>query len=44
MPLYRELIKTPEGKARALAIYRKARPSYHPIAVDSVDKLLGIQP
>ena len=40
MPLYRELIKTPEGKARALAIYARARPFYHPIAVESVDKLL----
>ena len=41
MPLYAELAKTPEGKARALAIYKKARPFYHPISVDSVDKLLG---
>src|SRR5262249_51210591 len=30
-PLYEELAKTPEGKARALAIYRRARPTYHPI-------------
>ena len=42
MPLYRELIKTPEGAAKARAIYAKARPFYHPIAVDSVDKLLGV--
>ena len=41
MPIYRELIKTPEGRARATAIYAKARPFYHPIAVDSVDALLG---
>ncbi len=41
MPLYTELAKTPAGKARAKAIYKKARGSYHPIAVDSVDKLLG---
>jgi len=41
MPLYRELIRTPEGKARALAIYTRARPFYHPIAVESVDKLLN---
>jgi leukotriene A-4 hydrolase/aminopeptidase len=40
-PLYEELVKTPEGKARALAIYRKARPSYHPIAVTTVDKIVG---
>jgi leukotriene-A4 hydrolase len=41
VPLYTELAKTPEGKARARAIYAKARPSYHPIAVESIDKLLG---
>lgn len=40
MPIYRELIKTPDGLARARAIYAKARPFYHPIAVESVDKLL----
>jgi leukotriene-A4 hydrolase len=44
MPLYRELIKTPEGTAKAKAIYAKARPFYHPIAVESVDKLLGVKP
>jgi hypothetical protein len=41
MPLYRELIKTPEGKARAQAIFARARPFYHPIAAESVDKLVG---
>jgi leukotriene-A4 hydrolase len=40
-PLYEALVKTPEGKARALAIYRKARPTYHPIAVAMVDKIVG---
>jgi leukotriene A-4 hydrolase/aminopeptidase len=39
-PLYEELAKTPEGKERALAIYRRARPTYHPIAVTSVDEVL----
>ena len=38
MPLYKELLKTPEGTARAKAIYAKARPFYHPIAAESVDK------
>lgn len=42
MPLYAELIKTPEGAARAKAIYSKARSFYHPIAVESVDKLLAL--
>ncbi len=41
MPLYRELMKTPGGAERARAIYTRARPTYHPIAVESVDKLLG---
>jgi hypothetical protein len=40
-PLYETLVKTPEGKTRALAIYRKARPTYHPIAVTTVDKIVG---
>ena len=40
MPLYRELARTPEGAARARAIYAKARPTYHPIAAESVDRLL----
>jgi len=40
-PLYTELAKTPEGKERALAIYAEARPLYHQIAVDGIDKILG---
>jgi leukotriene-A4 hydrolase len=39
-PLYTEMAKTPEGRARAAAIYKKARPGYHPIAVTTVDALL----
>lgn len=40
MPLYSELLKTPEGAAKARAIFAKARPFYHPISADSVAKLL----
>jgi hypothetical protein len=40
-PLYAELVKTPQGKERALRIYRKARPTYHPIAVATVDAVVG---
>ena len=40
-PLYEELWKTPEGQARARAIYRKARPGYHPIGRDTVDRIVG---
>jgi leukotriene-A4 hydrolase len=39
-PLYEELVKTPAGKERALKIYAKARPGYHPIAQTSVDKIV----
>jgi leukotriene A-4 hydrolase/aminopeptidase len=39
-PLYEELIKTPEGKQRAIQIYEKARPTYHPIAVTTIDNIL----
>lgn len=39
-PLFEELAKTPEGKERALEIYRKARSGYHPITQSSVDAVL----
>jgi leukotriene-A4 hydrolase len=39
-PLYEELAKTPEGRERALAIYKRARPTYHPIAVTTIDEVL----
>lgn len=41
MPLYAELVKTEGGRAKARAIYAKARSFYHPIARESVDKLLA---
>ena len=40
-PLYEELVRTPEGRARARAIYARARPGYHPIAVDTMDRIVG---
>ena len=39
-PIYTELMKTPEGQARARSIYSKARPGYHPIAQATVDSIL----
>lgn len=39
-PLYAELAKTEGGRRRALSIYRKARPGYHPIAVATIDEIL----
>lgn len=41
MPLYNALAATPNGKERARAIYAQARPRYHPVTIESVDKLLG---
>ena len=40
LPLYRALLATPEGRKRADAIYAKARQTYHPITVDSIDRLM----
>ena len=39
-PLYADLAATPEGKARALAIYRRARPTYHSVATNTIDRTL----
>ena len=39
-PLYSELVKTEAGRLRAMTIYRKARPGYHPIAVATLDEIL----
>ncbi|MFN3918134.1 MAG: M1 family metallopeptidase [Flavobacteriales bacterium] len=43
MPLYTALTKTEEGKAKAVKIYEKARPNYHYVSSNSIDKLLGIE-
>ena len=40
MPLYEELVKTDGGRQRASTIYAKARPLYHSLAADSLDRLL----
>ena len=40
-PLYEELAKTPAGKEQALKIYKQARPTYHPVSVETVDAILG---
>jgi aminopeptidase N len=39
-PLYEELMKTPAGAARARAIYARARPNYHLIAVATLDGIV----
>lgn len=40
VPLYKELVKTTEGKKNAIAIYSQARPTYHPISVTTIDNIL----
>jgi len=40
-PLYEELAKTPDGLARAKAIYGKARAGYHSVSRAAVDPIVG---
>jgi aminopeptidase N len=39
-PLYAELLKTPEGTARARAIFERARRGYHPITASTIAGML----
>lgn len=39
-PLYEELVKTPEGKARAQKIFERARPKYHPITTQAIEQIV----
>ncbi|HET6783659.1 MAG TPA: M1 family metallopeptidase, partial [Pseudoxanthomonas sp.] len=41
MPIYEELVKTPEGLVFAKQVFAKARPGYHPITTGSVEALLA---
>ncbi|HVT02375.1 MAG TPA: M1 family metallopeptidase [Thermoanaerobaculia bacterium] len=40
-PVYAKLMETPAGRTRALDIYRKARPTYHSVSRDTIDKIVG---
>jgi aminopeptidase N len=40
VPIYTELVKTHAGRARARAIYAKAKLGYHPISVESIDAII----
>jgi hypothetical protein len=42
-PLYAELASTPEGKRRAVAIYERARPTYHAVSSGTIDELLDFE-
>lgn len=39
-PLYTKLAETPEGKEMAKNIYKKARPTYHPVSYQTIDEIL----
>ena len=39
-PLYEELVKTPDGLARARTIYDRAKAGYHPIAAATIEDIL----
>ncbi|RSK44600.1 M1 family metallopeptidase [Hymenobacter perfusus] len=41
VPLYRALLATPDGLARARQLYAEARPNYHAVATVTFDALLG---
>ncbi|TKC05908.1 M1 family metallopeptidase [Pedobacter frigoris] len=41
IPLYKEMLTTPEGAKRARAIYKEARPNYHPLTYQTIDELLN---
>jgi leukotriene-A4 hydrolase len=40
MPLYKEMMSTPEGEQWAKRVYAKARPNYHSVAYHSIDELV----
>ena len=40
-PLYTKLASTPEGLERARKIYAVARPGYHPVSAESIDRIVG---
>jgi len=40
-PVYATLVQTPAGREMALMIYRKARPTYHSVSRDTIDKIVG---
>jgi hypothetical protein len=40
-PIYEQLVKTPQGRERASAIFDKARGFYHPIARTAIEEVLS---
>jgi hypothetical protein len=39
-PLFAALIETPTGKEMAKEIYKKARPGYHTVTMQTIDEML----
>lgn len=44
VPLYQALLATPNGLARARAIYAEVRPNYHSVTAGTLDSLLAARP
>ncbi len=42
-PIYKELARTPDGKAKAKMIYEKARVNYHSVSTNTIDEILGLK-
>jgi leukotriene-A4 hydrolase len=40
-PIYEELVRSPEGRLRAQAIYAEAPPRYHPITQTAIDAIVS---
>ncbi len=41
VPIYKELLATPEGRKKAIEIYKKARPNYHFVAYSTIDDMMN---
>lgn len=40
-PLYKALTETPEGKKFAMRVYEEAKPGYHPLTTNAIEKILN---
>jgi leukotriene A-4 hydrolase/aminopeptidase len=43
-PIYKEMMKTPHGKEMAVRLYHQYRKNYHPLAQESLDKMIFVKP
>ena len=42
-PMYEQLVETPRGRELAAEIYAEARPGYHSLAVQTIDRIVGYE-